>query len=149
MLFMLFVNYLNFVIYIYIYIYIYDMFIYLDSNADISEKSKIRYFFCITFYSQYFWNLKITENMCDHTVEYWQLSIHLCQFFNFLLHVAGKCHHFLRFNYMEMCSFHVYLHICQTLVHSCTGSAIFGIQHSKFKKSFVTHIFSLFLTKHL
>ena len=31
--------------------------------------------FFIIFYSQYFWNLKITENMCDHNVEYWQLSI--------------------------------------------------------------------------
>ena len=44
----------------------------------------------------------ITENMCDQTVEYWQLSINLCQFFNFLLHATGKNYHFLRFNYLEM-----------------------------------------------
>ena len=31
-----------------------------------------------------------------------------------------------------MCYFHVYLHICETHVHSCTGSAIFGISHPKF-----------------
>ena len=46
------------------------------SNADILEKSKIR-FFCIIF-SQYFWNMNITENICDHIVKYWQLSINLC-----------------------------------------------------------------------
>ena len=49
-------------IYIYIYIYIYvDVFIYSDSNADI---------FLHIFFSQNFWNLKITENLCDHAVEY-------------------------------------------------------------------------------
>ena len=76
--------------------------------------------------------IDITENMCDYAVEYWQLSINSCKFFNFLWNVTGKCYHFLRFNYLEMCYFHVYLHICETQVHSCTGSAIFGIPHSKF-----------------
>ena len=27
--------------------------------------------------------IDITENMCDYTVKYWQLSINLCQFFSF------------------------------------------------------------------
>ena len=83
---------------------------------------------------------------CDHTVEYWQLSINLRQFFNFLLHVRGKSYHFLRFNYLEMCYFLVYLHIYETQAHNCIGSAIFGIPHPRFCDR---HIFSLFLTKHL
>ena len=44
----------------------------------------------------------ISLKTCDHTVEYSQLSINLCQFFNFLLHATGKNYHFLRFNYLEM-----------------------------------------------
>ena len=43
-----------------------DMFIYSVSNAEISKKCKIIFFYII--FSQYFWNLKITENMCDLTV---------------------------------------------------------------------------------
>ena len=41
---------------------------------------------------------------------------------------------FLRSNHLEMCYFHVYLHVCETQVQSCTGSAIFGIPHLKFYK---------------
>ena len=81
--------------------------------------------------------------MCDHTVEYWQLSINLCQFFNFLLHVTGKSYHFLRFNYLEMCYFLVYLHICETQVYNCTGSAIFGIPHPKVLWQTSFHVFLL------
>ena len=43
-----------------------DMFIYSVSNAEISKKCKIIFFYIM--FSQYFWNLKITENMCDLTV---------------------------------------------------------------------------------
>ena len=39
-------------------------------------------------------------------------------FFNFLLHVTGTSQHFLRSNHLEMCYFYVYLHICETQVHS-------------------------------
>ena len=46
--------------------FIMGMFIYSISNADISKKYKIRFF--SIFFSQYFKNLKITENMCDHIV---------------------------------------------------------------------------------
>ena len=63
---------------------------------------------------------------------------------NFIFHVTGKCHHFLRLNNLKMCYFYVYLHICETQVHSCTGSAIVGIPHVKL---FVTdtsfHFFQL------
>ena len=89
--------------------------------------------------------IDITENMCDHTVEYWQLSINLCQFFNFLLHVTGKSYHFFRFNYLEVCHFLVYLYICEVQVLNFTGSAIFGIPYPKFCDR---HIFLLFLNKH-
>ena len=50
---------------------------------------------------------------------------------NFLLHVTGTSQHFLRSNYLEMYYLHVYLHIGETQVHSCTGSAISGIPHLK------------------
>ena len=56
----------------------------------------------------------ISLKTCDHTVEYSQLSINLCQFFSFLLHVTGNSYHFLRFNYLEMGYFLVYLHVCET-----------------------------------
>ena len=36
-------------------------------------------------------------------------SINLCQFFNFLLHITVKSCHVLRFNYLEMSYFLVYL----------------------------------------
>ena len=36
-------------------------------------------------------------------------SINLCQFFNFLLHITVKSCHVLRFNYLEICYFLVYL----------------------------------------
>ena len=84
--------------------------------------------------------IDITENICDHTVEYRQLSINLCQFFNFLLNNSGKSCHFLRFNYLEMCYFLVYLHLCETQVHKCTGNAIFGIPHPKVLSQ--THLFT-------
>ena len=107
-------------------------------------------------------------------------SINLYQFFNFLLHITGKSCHILRFNYLEMCYFLVYLPIlgfpivggmrvgtpthrsptilrfffenfpyqtlrsfphvwntcgklciCETQVHNCTESIIFGIPHPK------------------
>ena len=83
---------------------------------------------------------------CDHTVEYWQLSINLCQFFNFLLHVTGKRYHFLRFNYLEMCYFLVYLHICETQVHSSTEVPFWEFHIPRFCDR---NVFSLFLTKHL
>ena len=57
----------------------------------------------------------INENMCDHTVKYWQLSINLCQFYNFLLHVAVKA-----------------ITLCKNQVHNCAGSAIPGIPQPKF-----------------
>ena len=48
-------------IYIYIYIYIYvDVFIYSDSNADISEKSTIR-FFCTFFFPKIFGTWKLLK----------------------------------------------------------------------------------------
>ena len=103
------------------------------------------------FKSNKFFDLKSQKNIserviqksmllktCDHTVEYWQLSIKVCQFFSFLLHVTGKSYHFLRFNYLEMCYFLVYLNVCETQVHKCRESAIFGIPHPKLYKSFVT-----------
>ena len=62
--------------------------------------------------------IDITENICDHTVEYWQLSINLCHFFNFLLHITGKSCHVLRFNYLEMCYFLVYVLISVRVPHS-------------------------------
>ena len=43
-----------------------DMFIYSVSTADMS-KCKMRYFLH-NFFLQDFWNLEITENMCQHTV---------------------------------------------------------------------------------
>ena len=46
--------------------------------------------------------MDFTENMCDQTMEYWQLWINLCQFFNFLLHVTGQSYQFLRFNYLML-----------------------------------------------
>ena len=54
--------------------------------------------------------IDITENICDHTVEYWQLSINLCHFFNFLLHITGKSCHVLRFNYLCVISLYTYLY---------------------------------------
>ena len=67
--------------------------------------------------------------------------------FNFLLHVRGTSQHFLRSNHLEMCYFFVYLHIYETQLHSCLGTAIPGILHPKFWKFCDRHIFSLFLTK--
>ena len=67
--------------------------------------------------------------------------------FNFLLHVRGTSQHFLRSNHLEMCYFFIYLHIYETQVHSCLGTAIPGILHPKFWKFCDRHIFSLFLTK--
>ena len=55
-----------------------------------------------------------------------------------------------RYNQLEMCySMFTYIFICETQVHSCLGSAISGIPHNNFEKSFVTHIFTPFLTKHI
>ena len=107
-------------------------------------------------------------------------SINVCQFLNFLLHITGKSCHILKFNYVKMCYFLVYLLIlgfpiveghgghtpspypppsydfffenlpyqilsifphvwntcgklciCETQVHNCTESIIFGIPHPK------------------
>ena len=61
---------------------------------------------------------------------------------NFILYGTGTSQHFLRSNYLEMRYFHVCLYICETQVYSCrTGSAISGIPHPKFLKSFVTDTF--------
>ena len=100
----------------------------LETNNFLDLKSQKKKNISKTSYPK----IDITENMCDHTVEYLRLSINVCQFFNFILHTTGKCCHFLRFNYLEECYFHVHLHICETQVHSSTGSATFGIPHPKF-----------------
>ena len=94
--------------------------------------------------------IDITENICDHIVEQWQLSINLCQFFNLLLYVTSNSYYFLRFNYLKMCYFLVYLHICETEEHNCTETAIFAHFASQTLEMFCgRHIFSLFLTKNL
>ena len=38
--------------------------------------------------------------------------------FKFFLHVIGTSQHFLGSNHLEMCYFHVYLHICETQVYT-------------------------------
>ena len=118
--------YIHIYIYMYIYIYIYT------SQMLTFHKSPKCFFFLHIFLFPIF---SVTESYWKQVWSYcgnWQLSINLCQFYNFILHVTGKCHHFFTFNYLEMCYFHVYLHICESLVHSCAGSAIFEIPHPKF-----------------
>ena len=55
-------------------------------------------------------------------IEYWNI---------FLLQVTGTSQHFLTSKHLEMCYFHVCLHVCETQVHSCTGNAISEIPHPK------------------
>ena len=80
--------------------------------------------------------IDITENMFNHTVEYWQLSISLCQFLNFRLHVTGKSYQFFRFKYLEMC-YSLYTYIYMKLRYITAQEVPF------------LEFFSLFLTKHL
>ena len=72
----------------------------------------------------------ISLKTCDHTVEYWQLSINLCQFFKFffcMLQVTAITFWDLT-TWKCVISLYTYIYV---------------------KQGFVTHIFSLFLTKHL
>ena len=84
---------------------------------------------------------------CDHTVKYWQPSITLCQFFNFFffffLHITAKSYHFLRFNYLEVWFFLVYL----TYMYITAQEVPFSEFH--IPRICGRYIFSLFLTKHL
>ena len=105
-------------------------------------------------------------------------SINLCHFFNFLLHITVKSCHVLRFNYLEMCYFLIYLLISGFPIVGggepppsnfeefppIFGTPVGNPAYAKLryitapKISFLEfhiprlcdrHIFSLFLTKHL
>ena len=75
---------------------------------------------------------------CHHTVEHWQLSINLCQFFNFLSLVTGESYLFLRFN--------LYTYIYVKLRYKTAQEVPFLEFH--IPRYCDRHIFPLFLTKH-